>query len=107
MPVERAAPQYTFICGCARSGTSVFAELLRSHWQILMGRERYAVRFRLREPIAMLLLTGVGGGIMHAVTLSSPQQQIALRIGVLGVAAGLLRRARPRACAPRQPLGQR
>ena len=44
-------PQYLFICGCARSGTTTLADLLRSHNKMAMGRERYAVRFRLRKPI--------------------------------------------------------
>jgi len=43
--------QPLFICGCARSGTSTLADLLRSHANIAMGRERYAVRFRQRKTI--------------------------------------------------------
>ena len=33
--------QWVFICGCARSGTSTTADLLRSHKRFAMGRERY------------------------------------------------------------------
>lgn len=36
---------YLFVTGCARSGTSVMAELLRSHDEIAMGRERYGYRY--------------------------------------------------------------
>lgn len=36
---------YLFITGCARSGTSVMANLLRSHPEIAMGRERFSFRY--------------------------------------------------------------
>lgn len=37
--------EYLFVTGCARSGTSVMAELLRSHHKIAMGRERFSGRY--------------------------------------------------------------
>lgn len=39
--------QTVFICGCSRSGTTSFADFLRAHQQIAMGRERYGKRLRL------------------------------------------------------------
>lgn len=36
---------YLFVTGCARSGTTVMADLLRSHAEIAMGRERYGYRY--------------------------------------------------------------
>lgn len=39
--------QWVFVCGCARSGTTVFAELLRSHDNFGIGRERYGRYVRL------------------------------------------------------------
>jgi len=36
-----------FICGCSRSGTSVFTEFLNSHGQLAIGLERYGKRLRL------------------------------------------------------------
>jgi hypothetical protein len=50
----------------------------------------YPLRFQLKRPIAMLLVTGTGGVIMQAVTLPSLPQQVALRVGVMAVVAGLL-----------------
>ncbi len=37
--------EYLFVTGCARSGTSVMADLLRAHCHIAMGRERFAHRY--------------------------------------------------------------
>jgi hypothetical protein len=37
--------EYLFVTGTARSGTSVMADLLRSHPAIAMGRERYASKY--------------------------------------------------------------
>jgi Sulfotransferase family len=37
--------EYLFVTGCARSGTSVMADLLRSSCHIAMGRERFAYRY--------------------------------------------------------------
>lgn len=36
-----------FICGCSRSGTSVFTEFLNSHGRLAIGLERYGKRLRL------------------------------------------------------------
>ncbi len=38
--------QYLFVCGCARSGTSIMTELLRAHTSVCLGRERYNYLFR-------------------------------------------------------------
>ena len=37
---------FLFICGCARSGTSITTELLMRHSKIAMGRERYNSLFK-------------------------------------------------------------
>lgn len=37
--------QYLFVTGCARSGTTMMADLLRADPRIAMGRERYAYRY--------------------------------------------------------------
>ncbi len=46
-----------FICGCSRSGTTTFAELMRVHPKIIMGKERYGVRFRLKKPFSNKLFS--------------------------------------------------
>lgn len=38
--------QFVFICGCARSGTSVTTELIRKHPQIVLGKERFNTLFK-------------------------------------------------------------
>jgi Sulfotransferase family len=37
--------RYLFVTGCARSGTSLMANMLRTHPQIAMGNERFARRY--------------------------------------------------------------
>lgn len=41
--------EYLFITGCARSGTTAMANLLRSSPLIAMGRERFAYRYEERQ----------------------------------------------------------
>lgn len=38
--------EYLFLCGCARSGTSVLQRVLAGHAEIALGMERYIRRFR-------------------------------------------------------------
>ena len=45
-------PQWVFVCGCARSGTSTMADLLRSHPSFAMGRERFGRRYRSRGTLS-------------------------------------------------------
>ncbi|MDC1508670.1 sulfotransferase [Saprospiraceae bacterium] len=40
---------YLFICGCARSGTSIITELIRRDTRIAMGRERFNSLFKLDQ----------------------------------------------------------
>jgi hypothetical protein len=44
--MDRMTKDYLFVCGCARSGTSITTELLRSHPKIAIGRERYNSLFK-------------------------------------------------------------
>lgn len=43
-------PEFIFICGCARSGTTAITHLLNSHPEIALGMERY--KFFLRDKIS-------------------------------------------------------
>src|SRR2546423_1804094 len=40
-PAEPGLPQYLFLCGVPRSGTTAACQLLNSHPHIVMGVERY------------------------------------------------------------------
>ena len=46
-----------FICGCSRSGTSVFTEFLNSHGKLAIGLERYGKRLRLNGHLPPDLFT--------------------------------------------------
>jgi len=41
--------QMVFICGCSRSGTTTFVDLLNTHEKIAIGRERYGKRLRIHK----------------------------------------------------------
>ena len=51
--IHRDPRQFVFICGTARSGTTMMAELFQSHPHVAMGRERYAHLIKSREPFTM------------------------------------------------------
>jgi hypothetical protein len=48
-PEGPAGPRYLFVTGCPRSGTTALAELVAAHPNVMIGIERYGLRFARRE----------------------------------------------------------
>ena len=69
---------------------ALLGQLAQSISEIAFAYYVYPLRFQLKRPIAMLLVTGIGGVTMQAITLPSLPQQVALRAGVVLVVGALL-----------------
>ena len=69
---------------------ALLGQLAQSISEIAFAYHVYPLRFQLKRPVFMVLITAIGGVAMQVVTMPSLPQEIAFRIGVLGAVADLL-----------------
>jgi O-antigen/teichoic acid export membrane protein len=69
---------------------ALLRQLAHSASEIAFSYRVYPLRFELKRPLAMLVITAIGGATIQLVVMPDLQQEIALRVVVLAAVAGLL-----------------
>jgi hypothetical protein len=69
---------------------ALLGQLAHSASEIAFSYRVYPLRFELKRPLAMLVITAIGGATIQLVVMPDLQQEIALRVVVLAAVAGLL-----------------
>jgi hypothetical protein len=68
---------------------ALLGQLMQSGSEIAFAYYVYPLRFQLLQPIALLVITATAGATMQVVSMPDLPQEVAFRVGILGVVAAL------------------